>query len=333
MYVLAGAALILDSRCAAQSVRGAMELCTGSLIPSLFPLLVISTLLVPMLRSAGLAPLARLIGVPRGGEGIWLLGALGGFPVGASCIAQSVRSGALTERAGTRMLGLCSLCGPAFLFGVLPRILPMAQVIALFVLQLETSLLLAAFWPGPCGGELSSTPEPVTAAQAVRRAIDSMLSICGWVTVAAVAAGFLRRWLFPLLPELWGVVLTGLLELTGGIFSLPERNRFVLCALFVCFGSVSVLLQIGGLAADAGLSMGTCVLQKTLHGLLGLLGAFGYLHWGWGVFLLIPAILFGKITVEIPAGVMYNVRERKGSKCCFAKKWSSPASTAASARK
>lgn len=331
--VIAGAALILDSRYAAISARDALVLCAHTLVPSLFPLFVVSGMLVPGLQGFRLSWLARLLGMPQGAEGIWLLGLVGGFPMGAAAIRQTVESGSLSKSNGARMMGLCSLCGPSFLFGVLPQLLPIRRVFALFVLQAETSLLLSAFWPGKACGCLSPTANNVSFPEAVRRAVDSMLSVCAWVVLAGIAAGFLRRWLFPLLPTDLGLVLTGLLELTNGIFSLPEENRFLFCALFVCFGGVSVLLQIGGLASPAGIQMASCILQKAFHGILGTLFAWLYLRLGPGVLVLIPAILFVKITVEIPGHMMYNVRERKGFKCCFGKKWTGPASTAATARR
>ena len=102
--IAGGAALILDSRCAAQSARDALDLCARTLVPSLFPLLVIGAALVPSLGSVRIPILARTLGIPSGSEGIWLLGAFGGFPVGAASIAQSVESGALTKSDGERML-------------------------------------------------------------------------------------------------------------------------------------------------------------------------------------------------------------------------------------
>ncbi len=328
--ILASLALILDSRCAADSAREALALCAQTLIPSLFPLFVISGMLVPGLQGFRLSWLSRLLGLPRGAEGIWLLGAVGGFPVGAAAIGRAVQSGVLLKKDGERMLGLCSLCGPAFLFGVLPQLLPLGQVIAIFLLQWETSLLLSAFWPGRSEGTLSPVAGSVSLPEAVRRAVSSILTVCAWVVLAGVTAGFLRRWLFPFLPGPFGTVLTGLMELTTGIFALPEQNRFLLTSLFVCFGGASVLLQIGGVSA---LPMGCCVCQKAVHGLLGLASAWLYLGIGAAAFLLILSPVFLKIMVEIPAELMYNVRERKGSECCFVRKWSTPANTAASARK
>lgn len=309
------AVLILDSRCAARSAADALDLCGRVLVPSLFPLFVISGMLVPNLKGVHLPFLSRLLGIPAGSEGLFLLGCAGGFPVGAACIAQAASQGALSRPDGERMLGLCSFCGPAFLFGVLPQILPLSWVIALFVLQLETGILLAAFWPGTSRCALQPFPKSVSLPEAVRRAIGSMLSVCAWVTLASVAAGFLRRWMFPLLPEGAALLLTGLLELTNGIFALPPEEpalTFLLCAVFVCFGGISVLLQIGGLAIPAGLGMKPCIAQKTVHALLGAVAAGAYLQFGALSLFLPPAILFLKMTLEIPRRMVYNDPRKEG---------------------
>lgn len=309
------AALILDSPCAARSASDALELCLKTLIPGLFPLFVVSAMLVPQLSSFRLPFLARLLGIPDGSEGIFLLGCAGGFPVGAACIAQTVPGGALAKQEAERMLGLCSFCGPSFLFGVIAAVLGMADALTLFALQLETALLVGAFWPGPSRSSCRTASRPVSVTEAVRRSIGSMASVCAWVILAGVTAGFLRRWLFPLLPASLGILLTGLLELTNGVFSLPLHDgslSFVLCAAFVCFGGVSVLLQIGALAAAAGLGMGTCILQKAAQATLAALLALMCLRFG-RLCLLLPFLpLAGKIAVEIPGRMVYNSGRKEG---------------------
>ena len=309
------AALILDSRCAAASAKGALILCGQVLVPSLFPLFVLSTMLVPRITGIRIPYLARTLGMPDGSEGLFLLGCTGGFPLGAVCIAQAAADGDLEKPAAERMLGLCSLCGPAFLFGVLPRVMAMEYVLALFFLQLETALLLAAFWPSPAPGAYEPAVEAVSLPAAVQRATGSILSVCGWVTLAGVAAGFLGRWLFPILPEGTSLLLTGLLELSNGIFSLPgDENAltFFLSSIFVCFGGISVLLQIGGAAGSAGLRIGQCIAQKVIHSILGAVFAAAYLHWGRWILFVIPVILFAKITLEIPGQMVYNNRRKEG---------------------
>lgn len=315
VLLAAMAALILDSRCAADSARGALQLCASTLIPSLFPLFVLSAMLVPGLKRIRIPLLSRLLGIPDGSEGIFLLGCAGGFPVGAACIAQAVEQKTLSKADGERMLGLCSFCGPSFLFGVIASIFTLSEALLLFILQLETALLTGAFWPHPSRASCQTPAEPISLPEAVRRSIGSMASVCAWVVLAGVAAGFLNRWLFPLLPSVLGVLLTGILELTNGVFALaplPHDLRFLLCAVFVSFGGVSVLLQIGGLAAQAGLRMNQCATQKTTQSLLAAALTFLYLRFGTWALLLPAAVLFGKIAVEIPGRMVYNSPRKDG---------------------
>jgi len=309
--------LILDSRCAARSARDALGLCMNTLIPALFPLFVLSAMLVPRLAQVRIPGLARLLGFPGGSEGIFLLGCTGGFPLGAACISQAVQSGALQKDDAERMLGPCSLCGPSFIFGVIAAVLSAKEAVLLFLIQLESVLLCASFRPPQARSEFrGASMAPVSVPDALRRATASMASVCGWVMIAGIAAGFLRRWLAPLLPGFSATVLTGLLELTNGVFSLAQLPhpavRFVVCAGFICFGGVSVLLQIGGLAGAAGLSMSACVAQKVIHSIVGTLLAALTAALGPASLLvgLIPPAV--KIAVEISGMMVYNGGRKEG---------------------
>lgn len=309
------AALILDSRCAVASATDSLALCARVLIPSLFPLFVITGMLIPGLSGIRLPFLARLLGLPNGSEGLYLLGCCGGFPVGAAGIAQAAGTGALSRSDAERMLGLCSYCGPSFLFGVLPQFLPIRWVVALFFIQLETGILLACYWPNPSRSTFEPSRDSLSLTGSVHRAINSMLSVCAWVVLAGVGAGFLRRWLFPLLPDGASILMIGLLELSNGIFAVPTvdpAHAFILYTVFICFGGISVLLQIGGLAAPVGLRMGPCICQKAVHGILGALAAAAYLHWGSHVLFVIPTSLFAKFALEIPGQMVYNHRRKEG---------------------
>ena len=302
--------LILDSRCAADSAREALTLCARALIPSLFPLFVLGGMLVPALAQIRIPGLSRILGFP---EGYFLLGLLGGYPLGAACIAQAVERGDLHPKDAEQITGLCSLCGPGFLFGVVGALLSPRAAGVLFLLQMEAALLTAALWPGAGDIRCQTQTQALSLPAALNRAVQSVLSVCGWVTLAAVAAGFLRRWVFPFLGDGTAVVLTGLLELTNGIYAAENSGsqaQFVLCALFCSFGGVSVLLQIQGVSP--GIRMGQCIAQKASHAILTATLAFLYLRAGTVSLLLIPALLFAKIAVEIPSAMVYNVRRKEG---------------------
>ena len=81
--------ILTNTRIAAEGVRQALDLCTQTLLPSLFPFLILSELLIAFRVTDKPGkwlkkPFAALFGLSEGGTSALLLGALGGFTVGAS---------------------------------------------------------------------------------------------------------------------------------------------------------------------------------------------------------------------------------------------------------
>lgn len=297
--LLGMACLILDSSCGAKSAGQAIEICLQTVVPSLFPMFVLSGLVTQYLSLGNISEgLEKLISFPRGSSGLFLMGLAGGFPTGAQCIQQAVEKNGLSGKDGERMLGLCDHCGPAFLFGITARLFssPWAAP-ALFLIQAECALIMAHFWPGTPGKAIRLPTAAITVTDSIRRAIQSMAFVCAWIVLANVICGFLNRWLFPFLPSFIPVLIRGILELTGGVLSLAdvpsESLRFLLCCAMINWGGICVHLQIQSLAAGAGLSVRSCVLQKLCQAFLSVLLAAGYLTIGpagliFPLFLLIP---------------------------------------------
>ncbi len=313
--------LILDSRCAAQSVQSALDLCLKTVIPSLFPMFVLTGRLVSGIGtgSGKLIPLfERQIKLPRGTGNLFLLGVLGGFPVGAQCIAQAVETHSLSKTNGEQMLGFCNNCSPAFLFGIVGSIFPDKSVpLMIFLIQLESALLIAAFTDFDDSGAVMVSGPGCTFSDTIARSVRSMVSVCAWVVLAGVVTGFLKRWIYPLLPLPVPQLLTGLLEITGGILGLAEipaeEVRFVLCAAFVCFGGFSVWMQIQSLVSSQSLSTAVCFRQKTIQGILGGLLALSILAASPMVLAIPPIlILIRKKRLEKPTASVYNDSHKGG---------------------
>ena len=123
--LFACAAMVLLVFCPAEAASYAhdgLKLCAEMLIPSLLPFFVVSGLL----RAWGLpgilgrlleAPAARLWGVDGACVSAFLLGILGGYPLGAATVSQLRADGAISREEGERALAFCSNTGPAFLLG------------------------------------------------------------------------------------------------------------------------------------------------------------------------------------------------------------------------
>ena len=313
--------LILDSKCASESAVKSLDLCIRTVIPSLFPMFVLSGMVVSGLSgSTGglMRRLERLLRLPERSGGIFLVGAIGGFPVGAQCIGQAISQGCFGKDDGERMLGFCNNCSPAFLFGIAGSLFGSPLIpLLIWTVQLESAMLIAVCWPGKRGIGKTFTPRNVTMPEAVNRAIRSMVSVCAWIILAGVLSGFLERWLFPILAFPFPEILRGMLELTGGILGLSGMENTALqmlfCSFFTCFGGICVLLQIQSIASDAGLSMRTYFQQKVVQGLIGTALSAGAISVGPAFLLAVPFFLVTrKIMVEKTTKTMYNSIRKGG---------------------
>jgi len=270
--------IILDARTAADAAREGIDLCIRTVIPSLFPFMILSGIInasllgqnIPILR-----PLGRLCKAPDKSESLILLGFISGYPVGAQLITDAYRQGKLSARSARRMLGFCSNAGPAFLFGMLAPLFQEIGIIwALWGIHILSGLLVGCVLPGNtdetcevdgCGN--------ITLVQSTQKAVKVMASVCGWVVVFRVVIGFCSRWFLWRLPTEAQVLISGLLELSNGcalLSGIPSGGtRFMIASAILSFGGVCVYMQT--LSVTEGLGIGWYFPGKVLQTVFSLM--------------------------------------------------------------
>ncbi|MBQ9460228.1 MAG: sporulation protein, partial [Oscillospiraceae bacterium] len=110
LLALFAASLLLFPVEAADAARQGLALCLQSVLPSLFPFFVLSSLLVSCgagdacARAFGPA-MRPLFGMGGSGALALAMGLAGGYPVGARTAAELYRDGALSRSEAERLLG------------------------------------------------------------------------------------------------------------------------------------------------------------------------------------------------------------------------------------
>ena len=258
------AVLILDTKTALLGASAGLELCIRVVIPSLFPFLFVSVLVTGNLAGRNIPmmePLGHLCGIPRGAEGLLAIGLIGGYPVGAQCVAQSYRNGILSERESKRMLGFCSNAGPSFLFGMLSGAFSNAQILwVLWAIHILSAILTGALLPGRSNRRVSSVTETSpSASEALVQSLKTMSAICGWVILFKVLLAYFQRWFLWAIPDETDILLSGILELTNGCCRLrladAEGVRFLLASGLLAFGGICVGFQTISVTKDLGTGM------------------------------------------------------------------------------
>ncbi len=256
--------LIMDAQTALGGAAEGVILCVRSVIPSLLPFFVLSTLLTGSLSGQqvpGLSALGRLCAMPAGSESILISGLLGGYPAGAQAVCESYRTGQLSPNTAQRMLGFCNNAGPSFIFGMVAgRFHSSAVGWWLWGIQIASCILTAIILPGKCSTQaVVSSAKPVTVPGALQGALRAMALVCGWVILFRVLIAVLNRWVMWLLPTSLQAAIAGLLELTNGCFQLPqieqEAVRFLLASAMLSFGGICVAMQTASVAGSLGLGM------------------------------------------------------------------------------
>ena len=263
----------------------ALSLCAATVIPSLFPFLVITNLLVRLGFGQWLAPhlaglTVPLFRLPGCAASALLLGLVGGYPIGARTAAELYRSGALTRNEAERLLTFCNNSNPVFLISVLGAGVfgSVRAGVWLWLIHIAAALLAGLCFRSH--GTPRRTPPPEISFQApsfpaafvasVKDAAMGILSVCAFVVFFYVLSVPLST-----LPPPFSALAVGCTEL----FSLTplltcNRLGFVLAAGCAGWGGLSVLCQTAAVLDDTDLPLTPCVLGKLTQGLLSALLAF-----------------------------------------------------------
>lgn len=237
-------------------------LCIYTIIPSLFPFLVLSALVNSSFSGFGgkfFRPFRKLCGMPQGSEQLFLLGFLGGYPVGAQSIYQAFKSGQLTEESAKRLLSFCSNAGPAFIFGMIGCLFssPLIPWI-LWAIHIASAILVAILVPGKSVSRCTfSQGKRITVSQAAEQGVKITAVICGWVILFRIIFSICDRWFLWLLPGEAKIIICGLLELSNGCSELmaieSDGIKFIISACFLSFGGLCVIMQTSAVTKELGI--------------------------------------------------------------------------------
>ncbi len=259
VLTLIGAVLVLSDE-AAEAARRGLILCGQTLIPALFPFLVLSNLLMrlgfPLWLGARIGgPIGKLFGIRPACVAAVVVGLFSGFPAGAASAFQLREQGVCDDRDMARTVSLSSLASPGFLIsgiggGMLgSRRLGLHLCVIQWMAVLTTGALEACLFGRRSNGEVFRSAGPKRSllthlSGALREGADAMIGICGAVLFFSVLSGFLSLFSFP---NLIRCLLTCFLEITSGASLsaelLPPTIAFVVIAMATGWNGLSVHAQ------------------------------------------------------------------------------------------
>ena len=245
-------------------VANGLELCVYTIIPSLFPFMVLSGFIIksdvlsPVYKA--LSPITRLLlKQPDNAVAVVVMGLIGGFPIGAKMTAMLFENGRLTRNQAQRLCMFCVNGGPAFIItavGVNMLGSNRAGVIMFASLCISSIILgiVSSFFDDK--SEIKTTnktygQKPLLALSAsVSDNINSILSICAWMVIFSALTECIRQIKFS---ENVYMTISAILEVTNGCSQIAGKMPLEIITAVIGFGGLCVHCQIYSLIKETGL--------------------------------------------------------------------------------
>lgn len=274
---------LIQTESISDGIRGGLSLCARAIVPTLFPFLVLSDLLLTFTgteRMLGILsrPVAFLLRLSPYGGIAFLLGNLFGFPIGARTVAKYYQGGLLSKEEGERLLLFTGNASPFFLIGSVGIGMFSSLQIGVFLYLLQGTI---SFFTGflltlPCGRKKKVPPSrfsdgkresdafsfPVT----LQKAVLQTLFICGYILFFSAVVSLLLPFLdgTPLAPFLPGMLEIGNAAAYASRYGGPFAVAF--CAFSASFSGLSVYFQTADCIKETDLSLRFYLPVKLLCG-------------------------------------------------------------------
>ncbi len=272
--------------------------CLYTLVPSLFPFIVLSSFMIhsgiSKLIGKLLQPVIRfLFYLPGSAGSVIIMSMIGGYPIGARGCMTLLEQGAITKKQAQRMLYFCVNAGPAFIISVVGSsllqnaliglLLFFSQIAAILVIGIALGIT-ARLKKEPC--QTVSSSEHTAQSPLVESTLDAskgLMNMSAFVILfsallsllraTGIAQGICQLLLRLHIPSTIAASIVSLLiEITSGCADAASLNTpIALIAFGLGFGGFCVHFQIFSAALKCGISRLKFIAFRLIHGMIAAL--------------------------------------------------------------
>ena len=288
---------------ATMGVSDGIKLCLGTVIPSLFPFMVISSFIV----ESGLVkliakPIAlfseKILKVNPDTGAVFFMSLIGGYPTGAKMLSSLVEQNKLDQKTAKRIIPFCISAGPGFIitavgmgmFGStkIGLLLFLSQTIANIILGILSGII---FGEKQHINRLSTAKLKLNSVSnsfvnSVASSAHALLNISAFITIFSgltaimMHSGILDH-ITNILTEIFAftgmdknvfyVLINGALEVVQGCLlsaKISGNTGLYICSFFLSFSGLSILFQVISCAPQIKPKLSSLMVWRIFHALI-----------------------------------------------------------------
>ena len=274
------------SRISSAKVRESLTLCYTTVIPAVFPFMVLSSFLIKLNGHSALGnffalPFRFLFGTSPAASCPVALGLICGYPIGASTAASLYDKGEISKKELERLLTFVNNPSPAFVIGgvglglfgsaKLGRLIYLSVLLSAALCGIATRLIYPKDRSKSSGGravDLISLPASLTSA--LSESAIGMLNVCACVLFFSVPGAMIGDILSRLgATHILKAAVSGFLEISGGVKSASELTSPMIALMMSAFccswSGLSVHMQIFSVCRGRGVSFNGYLISKLIQ--------------------------------------------------------------------
>ena len=272
--------LFTDRATAGALCMQALEQWYETMIPALFPMMLVSSILVDTGFAQKIGKLLnctllRFLHISDSGSYCLLTGFLFGFPMGAKTTADMIAKKVLDHKEGNFLLSFINCLGPMYTINLIHNLFPEPSLrhllFGVYGLPLIYGIILkytlyrrdtfALTEPKNLHINIHSTFWDALY-ECVPKCCRSILMLGGYMVLFQVSFITLEHFLTSI--NLVTTMCHPLVEITGGFFLLPQNTSLAKILFYTTFGGACCMLQTYSFIKPAGLSVPNYLLHKTI---------------------------------------------------------------------
>ena len=285
------ALFIKNSELTVLYVKKGLETCFLTIIPSLFPFMVVSEILcecgaLDVIGRIFGKPFKRILGLSEKSTAAVLSGLVFGFPIGTRALTSLYDKKEISQEELTYAIGFCGIPSFGFIVNVMGITLFSNKGFGLFMYAeaIFSALISGIVFSGrrshgyqfvaPTPTKEKRVSEIIT--DSISSATGAIITLCAYVVFFSCIVGCVSD---TLLTKPMGAVIGAVLELSSGILAGAETGGLIgiaLCGFTIGWSGFSVHCQTVALVSDRVTGYAKYLMQKLFQGALCALGAIGY---------------------------------------------------------
>ena len=254
------------------SIKQSLKTCYQSIIPSIFPYLIISQIATSILKSTKISPVSYA----------FICSLLSGYPSGTATVCSLYNDGRIERKDAIALLFCTANASPAFVISFIGICILKSKTlgVVLLISQLISAILCFLFFK--TGKVTTSTPSEFKFSEvlssSISNSVESTLQICGSITFMGVIADLIIRMKFDLIilkifnfvpSKILRPLLISIIELTRGVSLIDTKDKFVYITISVIvgFSGISIILQCARHAINSNLPIYPIIINKIIYAL------------------------------------------------------------------